>query len=43
MFRAPEDQAYHVKIGRMMSKFFYVVARQGAMQIVVMAKFVSGL
>lgn len=36
----------HEKIARMMSKFFYVVALQGAMQIaiiVVMAKFVAGI
>lgn len=34
------------KIGRMMSKYFYVVATQGAMQvvtIVIMAKFVTGI
>jgi hypothetical protein len=36
----------HARIKRMMGKFFYVVAFQGAMQvaiIVVMAKFVSGI
>lgn len=35
-----------VKIGRMMNKYFYVVATQGAMQIaiiVIMAKFVTGI
>ena len=36
----------HAGIGRLMSKFFYVVASQGVVQvaiIIVMAKFVSGI
>jgi hypothetical protein len=36
----------HEKIARMMGKFFYVVAFQGAMQIVIiviMAKFATGI
>lgn len=45
-FELQKPDPDHVRIKRMMGKFFYVVAIQGAMQIaiiVVMAKFVSGI
>jgi hypothetical protein len=45
-FELQKPDPDHARIKRMMGKFFYVVAVQGAMQIaiiVVMAKFVSGL
>ncbi len=45
-FELQKPNPDHARIGRMMGKFFYVVAFQGAMQvaiIVVMAKFVSGI
>lgn len=45
-FELQKPSPDHARIARLMEKFFYVVALQGAMQvamIIVMAKFVSGI